>query len=753
VTHALRNTAMAKAVQFSFGNSAGVKVFPSKGRLFQSLGDELWAPLASLQHMLDDIPLVPLSEALSILCSIDRDVNPTLVQDMCNDALFRAGRSPLLSLFPKNLDLGLAAHLDLVAALIIYTFHEPVHIFSLICDPLNKSGVRKLENVKKVLPYLKLLTVAQRSVPHSSDYFFDGKFSKSPLYRGVSIDKNPRLKENYVNYKEAYANGKKITFTAPTSTTITTATAAQFTQGIQFVIHDAHGIRLKSDDLSVFDEDEVLLEAPVVGSVEACAYTPGGTLVVILRVMPHQPMAYLSRSISTSHLHNFFDKTFGRPDMNVFKQSPKTGKMREIRCCLFFDPKNYHSYLKYRTHNEAAFAQCEPKAKRYFTKVFIMGPRTCMSVHLNLAPICKWWIKIHLEGGHNGIDTSVVSDLYPPKNESKVVTLAFQDEKVFENFKLCANMCFNRAFRIYVDRELNWDPVIPYDSLFVKKYSYDIRLFLSSYICLLNKPLTVKSQEILLHDPFRICKEIVSDIKAQGSFEISDQSQPKMTVTISGPNVCWHIDRLMYEKKCDAASLIQQQFMTHFRLKKLQLLRDVELMPDKPRRVKSYFQPFLGTHYLDSDTELHVQSLLSMLARRHKQERMEVEFCATMNIVSSSSSEGQSFQWLENLIVVLCHEKMIILGRVPNQEKLKMKISQYSALQGIQPQLFVHQIIETRFIDEAILSRVADDALVNSLVTTTCICIKFVYVFRVGFPAIHIVSSVSGIEGQKRVIF
>jgi hypothetical protein len=692
-----------------------LKVFSSKARLFQSLGDEIWAPVAELQHMLDDEPLVPLSHALSVLCSIDRDVDPALVQEMCDDALFRAGRSPLLALFKKNLDLGQASTLDLVAALIIYTFHDPVHIFSMICDPLNKSGVRKLENFTKLKAFLKLLTVAQRSVPRNSDYFFDGKSSHSPLYRGVSIDKNPRLKANCENYKEAYASGKIITFTAPTSTTTTAATAAQFTKGIQFVIHDAQGIRLKSDDLSVFDEDEVLLEAPFVGSVESCACLPDGSLVVSLRVNPNQPMAYLSRSISNSHLQTFLNHTFGRPDMTVFKQSPKTSKIREVVCSILFDPKNFHSYLKYRTSNEAAFMQCDPKVKRYKKKVLIMGPRTSISVHFNLAPISKWWIKIHIDACREGVDTSVVSDHASPKNDSKVVTLAFHDERSFENFKLSSSMCFNRAFRMYIDPDMNWDSVIPHEQLFVKKHTYDIRSFLSSYICLLKKPLTEKA--FVQQEPFRICNEILSNIQAQGSFEIGKFSKSEMTMALSGPNVCWHIDESMHAKRCDAVSFIQKHFRNHCNLRRLLKLRDEDLMPDKPRRIKSYFQPFLGTH-VDADTMTQVQLLLDMLDRRYKQERTEVEFCAVINLVSSSKSEVESFQWLENLVAVTCPGRLIILSRVSSQEKPKMNISQFSALQGMQPQFVVHQIIETRFVEEAVLSRVADDALVSYSVIT-----------------------------------
>ena len=135
-------------------------------------------------------------------------------------------------------------------------------------------------------------------------------------------------------------------------------------------------------------------------------------------------------------------------------------------------------------------------------------------------------------------------------------------------------------------------------------------------------------------------------------------------------------------------------------------------MPDKPRRIKSYFQPFLGTH-VDADTMTQVQLLLDMLDRRYKQERTEVEFCAVVNLVSSSKSEVESFQWLENLVAVICPGRLIVLSRVTSQEKPKMNISQFSALQGMQPQFVVHQIIETRFVEEAVLSRVADDALVS----------------------------------------
>ena len=155
-------------------------------------------------------------------------------------------------------------------------------MYRLISQPLNVNGVRSKNQLSCQLRYLKLLTVALRLVPRDSEYWYGGV-----VYRGVSIEGNPILQAKYDNYKTAFAKGTKITFAAPTSTTTNDEIAAYFAKGIQYVIQGDRpnngpgGVVLKSGDLSVYEEDEVLLAAPMTFEVVAALKAQDNLMVVM----------------------------------------------------------------------------------------------------------------------------------------------------------------------------------------------------------------------------------------------------------------------------------------------------------------------------------------------------------------------------------------------------------------------------------------------------------------------------------------
>ena len=258
------------------------------------LGD-VFRPIISLLGMLNGVPLVTLLESVAE-CIGDSiaDCDPSNLPagfvlpsraelaTLCKVVLEMAEVSPLLKKLPQTVD-GID-RINLVGALILYTMEEPCAVYRLISQPLNVNGVRSKAQLSCQLRYLKLLSVALRLVPKDSEYWFSGV-----VYRGVSIDGNPILQAKYDDYKTAFAQGTRITFAAPTSTTTNDEIAAYFAKGIQYVIQGDRpdngpgGVMLKSGDLSIYNEDEVLLAAPMTFEVVA-ALKVENTVVVVMQV-------------------------------------------------------------------------------------------------------------------------------------------------------------------------------------------------------------------------------------------------------------------------------------------------------------------------------------------------------------------------------------------------------------------------------------------------------------------------------------
>lgn len=275
----------------------------------ENLFGDVFRSILPLLNMLDDVKVTSLVEAVAsgdgrslADCDIsamdlpkgfkmqDRRVLTTL----CEAVLEMAENSRLLSLLPEHVE-GIR-RVELIGALIINTMEEPCCLYRLITNPLNVSGVRSKANLKCQLRYLKLLTIALRAVPRSSDYWYTGV-----VYRGVSIEGNAALQWKHENFKEAYKDGMQVVFAAPTSTTKDSSIAGTFTKGIQFVFQGDSpgsgpgGVMLKAGELSVYsDEEELLLEAPCTFIVVAVTKVQE-TVVVVLQVLPAVPPHFPAR--------------------------------------------------------------------------------------------------------------------------------------------------------------------------------------------------------------------------------------------------------------------------------------------------------------------------------------------------------------------------------------------------------------------------------------------------------------------------
>jgi hypothetical protein len=248
--------------------------------------------------MLDDVDIVPLPVAVACLASAD--VKSYGLADLpakhslatiCDGVLEMASASSLMQHLSPDMHGIDRSHF--VGALIMYTMEKPYPFYKLINVPLNVQGVRSTDSLSAQLKFLKLITLALRAVPKTSDFWFRG-----PVYRGVSIESSVLLMTKFENYETAFAPKTKITFAAPTSATLSAKKASEFTNGIQYVIQGEHGagpggVYLKPGDISAFDEEEVLLEAPLVCEVVA-ATKPENTVIVVLRVISSK-MTYLSK--------------------------------------------------------------------------------------------------------------------------------------------------------------------------------------------------------------------------------------------------------------------------------------------------------------------------------------------------------------------------------------------------------------------------------------------------------------------------
>jgi hypothetical protein len=652
-------------------NSLSAAGILGKRQGFASLGDgSMWAPIASLQCMLDSVPILPLHEALAAFDDGSSSApSQDMLFEMCRLALEMANHSALLNDLPAQIH-GLPA-VNFVGALVVYSFEEPIHVYSLICDPLNRPGDRNRDSFQTILPFLKLITLAQRSVPEDSEYFFQSK----SLYRGVSIDRNDGLRAKYDDYAKAYAEGTMITFPAPTSTSVNDTVASEFTKGIQFVIHDAIGIRLKGNELSPFLEDEVLLEAPLVCRVISRTKVQN-TVVVGLKVQ-RSTMTYLSRKhdiSSTTPYLTFFDKCFPEPEMIVLRKSKKSQKMNERYCSLMLDPSSCVSALTFRESTAPILAaSCIPRVShsRHITdsQLLLMGPGTslCLTslsgvkdllcVELNIQPLPfethTLFHSDHIFGTFSKVKTG-----------KKNIFLCFLNKQSFDTFVLCAQMCFCRSFRGFVDKRSkvgSYDVLPNFLDQFSNSFSADVSEFCSKYFYV-----AVSIRPNQRHDVLALSRAIVVELKSVLLSQniIINHEFNKDKVYIRAPNICWLIEKIAFEKKVSAAVVLQKHFKAQHKLRFLkQLQLSADFMGEKIRRVSSAFRPFFGNHY-DAIHAARVQSILKLHATKSKAATpIDAVFCTPVFAAFSSAQSSLSFHWTSS-IAVLSSKLCIILGFV-----------------------------------------------------------------------------------------
>jgi hypothetical protein len=274
----------------------------------------IFQPIAPLLNMCNPVPLDPHEPLLVAIvgpgnCILNIDPAPFGLEqprptrdqltDMVNSALFLARRSDVTRRMPPVCE-GIDA-VQLVAVFFLWSMENPFRIYRLITDPLNVRGVRTVESLRDQLPLIKLLCIAHRSIPRSSDLWYLPQPRSStpphlfcmlngPLYRGINIDLNAIMRAKYDTYETSFAVNTLITFPAPTACSTNSVVAGNFTNGIQFVIENAGGVSLCENQLSVYNEGEVMLPFPSSFRVTARSKVQNTVVVVINAV--DAPMAY-----------------------------------------------------------------------------------------------------------------------------------------------------------------------------------------------------------------------------------------------------------------------------------------------------------------------------------------------------------------------------------------------------------------------------------------------------------------------------
>jgi hypothetical protein len=157
--------------------------------------------LLPLLAMLDDVATVPLELALlgdgsastpcllcidSLMVGVKFAPTRQKLMDMCVNAKYLVRDSEAARLLPP-VCYGVPT-IDLLAAVVLYTFDHPYPLHFCITTPLNVSGKRTLQSLQQQLPYLKLFTLGLRCLPPGPTYHFKGA-----LYCGVNMDSSTVL--------------------------------------------------------------------------------------------------------------------------------------------------------------------------------------------------------------------------------------------------------------------------------------------------------------------------------------------------------------------------------------------------------------------------------------------------------------------------------------------------------------------------------------------------------------------------------
>ncbi len=556
------------------------------------------------------------------------------------------------------------------------------------------------------------------------------------LYRGINIDLNPVMKQKYDTYETAFAVGAKLTFPAPTSCTTSDVIAGEFTKGIQLVIQKASGVKLLPGQLSAFCEDEVMPSFPSSYKVIARSKVQDTVVIVIeaiptaitycslpdsltvrtdvsVRVPPMFPDQSLvllpgssAATTAAAPQETFFDQEL------VYMQTTDPPRIRQYFCSFVLDRSSWKCVLKLRKIKggmKGLFLAPLP-SKRHSGDFFILGPESSFKVtkssQFNLC------ITICIPKATNQVEAAVI--------------LGFNDIPSFEKAQICFQMGLNRCARggggigRYADPTLNWDHLVDHEELFKSSFTATGIFFCKRYGCLCSMKSRRYSAQVEC-DSDILCNSIkvemeqffkAAGVKLERDIEITKSSTSM--VTLRGPHILWHLERLWYEKRCKNAAIIQRVFREQQLIKKLWALKD-DVMDAKPRRISSYLRPFRETH-IDDTAAAQLQILLNLhagwLGFGEVRNCLKVLFAAPLEGVVAPCVGDLPFEWLSGHYLVIVPEFVLILGQqVPDKDAKLRKF----VFHDVAPEIFVRQAIPISQIHEAVLSTFADNAMVRAV--------------------------------------
>lgn len=241
------------------------------------IGD-LSSSVASLNHCLRDVPIVDVMQAVvgpgpCLLKAISKS-SVAKLRSMVTAHEFECEQARLG---------GISWQQKLVIRL--YTAEVPFKLYRVLNAPFN-APKRTASSITNQSPFMKLLLNAVRTLAKKGSCFS----YVGPAYRGVRVADNKELKSKFDNYNKAFQVGRRLTFAAFTSLSLSDTTAESFGDQVLFQFTRVQGVRI-SDISVVPSEMEILVEPPAVFEVKSCAKFHGVLSVVLEAV--DSPLKYL----------------------------------------------------------------------------------------------------------------------------------------------------------------------------------------------------------------------------------------------------------------------------------------------------------------------------------------------------------------------------------------------------------------------------------------------------------------------------
>jgi hypothetical protein len=409
----------------------------------------------------------------------------------------------------------------------------------------------------------------------------------------------------------------------------------------------------------------------------------------------------------------FFDKEV------VYMQTKDSPTIGRYFCSFLLDRSSWKCILNLRKIKggiksgiKTLFLAPLP-SKKNIVHDFFMGPESSFKV--TKTSQFNFCITICNPKATNQVETTVI--------------LGFNDSASFEKAQICFQMALNRCARgsggtgRYADPTLIWDHLVDHEELFKSSFTTAGILFCKRYGCLCSMESRKSSAQVEC-DSYLLCHCIklemeqqfsASGVKLERDIEITKSSSS--TVTMRGPHIVWHLERLWYQKRCKSASVIQRVFREQQLIKKLWALKN-DLMDTKPRRISSYLRPFRETH-IDDATAAQLQVLLNLhagwLGFGEVRNSLKVLFAAPLEGVvapCAGDTPPSPYEWLSGHFLVIVPEFVLILGQIlPNKDAKLRKFS----FQDVVPEIFVRQVLPISQIHEAVLSTFADNAMVRAV--------------------------------------